>query len=57
MVLSVTARCLTVCGVLGEGLTSDPPQSGRYESRWQEIDRVAERHPHATVVAAEPVTP
>jgi hypothetical protein len=57
MVLRIVARCLTVCGVLGEGLSSDPPQSGRYESRWQEIDRVAERHPHATVVAAEPVTP
>jgi hypothetical protein len=46
--LHVTASCLTTCGELGSGLTTDPPSLPRPRvrdwTRWAELDRVAERH-------------
>ena len=60
--LRIVAAC-SACGLLGEGLTTDPTQSRKPANlkddwdRWTELDRAAERHTkpgHSTQVTGEP---
>lgn len=55
-VLALSASCLTGCGVLGDGTTADRPENARRQSRWSELDGLAEEHTettgHVTSVAA-----
>jgi hypothetical protein len=60
----ITVDCLTSCGRLGDGLSTDPPGpkprnwKGPYGDgvwgRADELERVAGRHPHPTRIRATP---
>ena len=60
--LAISVTC-SRCGLLGEGRSSDPAQSRRPPNwkgvdgnwgRWDELDRLADRHPHPTRALASP---
>lgn len=42
--LTIAVDCLSGCCRLATGSTSAPPTSRRYESRWAELDALADRH-------------
>lgn len=48
MSLALLATCLDACGVLATGRTTDAPTERRRESRWAELDGLAEKHTHDT---------
>jgi hypothetical protein len=63
--LRIVVDCLGGCGQLGTGLTTDPPGrrppnwkdvDGTTWTRWDELDRLAERHAktHPTRTSATP---
>lgn len=43
-ILTIAVDCLNGCGRLATGTTTEPPTNRRYESRWAEMDALADRH-------------
>lgn len=56
--LRIAARCLAGCGELGHGYAGDPPANRRYDSRWAELNALADvhvkQHRHAASCGAGP---
>lgn len=42
--LTIVVDCLSGCGRLATGTTAEPPTNRRYDSRWAELDALADKH-------------